>query len=296
MKRFVFNSIVFLLLFIGLSYFLEFSKLYTKLLPNKNVYEAIRISRQKNDGIKILLMGDSVSRQLFHSLKGHQDITSVACNQAIDIIGQYFLMHNFITTNPGVEKVYLVYNPFSFNNNLDHIFTFNYFLKPFYNSEYKKLFTTSALIQVRKIPFYRLANFAPIKICFWTPTYQVEKDDHKFLSDISIQYIIKMQKLAEAHQITFSIIPVPIKASRKDELKVLKKHYFSSEDRLDIFDKYFANLIILPDSLYRDHIHFNEQGISDVRALMFEDFFQEQPERKFSKLDTLMLDIHANMN
>lgn len=262
MKRFLVRVTVFFACFFLLTYVMYYLDIYTYLLPNKTIYEVIRQSKEKNDKVKTLIIGDSVGKQLFNSAYNDDSdtIKSLASNQAIDIIGQYLILKNYLDINPQVKKVYLVYNPFSFSNNLDHKFTFNYFLKPFYKPEFIPLISREAMAQIEKIPFYQFANFPPVAITFWTPeVYQDSLSEEKFLSEVSVEYLRKMKALTDQKNIDFQVVPPPVKMSLQEELEALLKNREIDkypELHTALFHDYFDKVFYLPDSLYVDRKHF----------------------------------------
>ena len=83
------------------------------------VYSAIERSLTPKMGAKVLLGGDSVGWQLFEPLNAYDDFVSMACNQAIDIIGHFLLIDDFFSKPNSVEKLYFLYNPFSLGNDLN---------------------------------------------------------------------------------------------------------------------------------------------------------------------------------
>ncbi len=262
MKSFLVRVCLFFGCLLLLTYAVYYLELYAYFLPNKEVFDAIKESKKKKEKVRTLIIGDSVGRQLFNDAKVElpDTLLSLSCNQAIDLVGQYLLLKNFLDNNSSVQKVYLFYNPFSFKNNLDHKFTYNYFIKPFYKKEYMPSLNQEVLRQVHKIPYYKLADFPPVAITFWTPDVQQDTTSQKlFLSEISAGYIKKMQDLTRSRNISFEIVPPPLKISRKqqvNDLYELAKPEKYPELFSDLFTSYFNRMYYLPDSLYVDGMHF----------------------------------------
>ncbi len=245
------------------------------LLPNNRLYEIISRSKERGKRTKTLIMGDSVTRQLFEELNGNDTITSLACNQAIDILGHYLLFREFTGRNDSINKVYLFYNPFSFKNDLNHKYTYNYFLKTFYRSKYKDELSTHARKQIKKIPYSAFASFPPVAITFWSPMYEPDEYETLFLSQTSQEYLIRMIQIAEEMDVDFEIISPPIKESRRDEVTILHDIYSKSDDTSEIFDMYFEEMIFLPDSLFMDKLHMKEEYISYGRKLLVDNFINK---------------------
>ena len=60
------------------------------------------------------------------------DILSLGTNQAVSMCGQYFIARSAIEHDPAIKELVVAYQPDSFTNNLDQVFCFNYFVRPFY--------------------------------------------------------------------------------------------------------------------------------------------------------------------
>ncbi len=153
MKDFILRSLkfglYFLVLTFSVTFFIKYLQLYEYYLEGNGIYKCIDKSKQKHESKKLLL-GDSVGDQLFPIHSTYKSINSVACNKAIGVVGQYILLKNYLDTGNQVDTVFLVYNPESFLNNLDEVYTFHYLLKPFYTPDNKLLFTENVKTQIKK--------------------------------------------------------------------------------------------------------------------------------------------------
>lgn len=228
---------------------------YEKVVAGYETYSAIRKSKHKYLKKKLLL-GDSSGYQLFPNTLNDSIIVSLTCNKAIDIVGQFVLLENFLKAGNKVDTVYMIYNSFSFQSNLDEIYTFHYFLKPFYKAEYKTYFTDIVTKQIHKIPYYYLCREPYILTSNWSPNY-VSKDtiNYSFLSPISLEYLKKIHTLSAENGFEFIIVS-PFNS-------LVKKHLIDQLDRNEIvknnlnkeFDLYFENMIYLDDSCFLDGFH-----------------------------------------
>lgn len=277
MKHFLIRFGIFLFLLFLAFCLVDFLKLSHRILPNRDVYTVIERSKATRDKTKVLILGDSIARQLFDPLdqSGENGVTNLASNQSIDIIGNYFLLHNFLERNHSVERVYLIVNCTSFQNNLDHLFTYNYFLKPFYNSEYKPLFTPAAMEQIKSIPFHRFVSFPPIHATFFTPELNKHKSKSKFLSKISIEYLEAMETVLEERGIQFKVISPPVSQAGFEDAQIYKSVYESTRRLPHHFDQYFESMIFLPASWYPDGAHFTNEKIKEARRILIDQLDDE---------------------
>lgn len=247
---------------------------HTYILPNNDVYKAIERSLKKYKEDQLVIMGDSVGKQLFDELDENDTITSLACNQAIDFVGQYILLKNYLSQNPKVDKVCMVYNPHGFVNNLDHLYTYNYFLKPFNHASFTKEFNQTVKNQIEKIPFHQIANFPPISVTFWSPIYQPHyQEDEKpiELSEVTVEYLDRIVALTEQYNVDFELIPPPIRMSDKENVEASKSNVIASSGHPDLMENYYDKVMYLPDSSFSDLLHLKKpvEYRDDVLARAF---------------------------
>ena len=111
-------------------------------LIGREVFQALRVAERVEGQIHTLYLGDSVARQLFPPNYELDGVRSLTTNQAISVAGQYYLLREALATHRGVREVVLFYQPRSFENNLDQVFTedyyFGYFRKIFVRIENKR--------------------------------------------------------------------------------------------------------------------------------------------------------------
>ena len=259
MKRFILNCLAFVPLLIILLHvrplILIYTEKYKDTVAGSEIYHSIFKSKQKKKTRKILL-GDSVGNQLFSNKTNNDTINSLACNRAIGLVGQFLLLNNCFNAGNKIDTVYLFYLPFSFSNNLDQIYTYQYFLKPFYHYEYYKMFTQTVKQQVHKIPYWILCQYPYFLTSNWSPDF-VTKDklDYTFLSPISVEYLAKMKELCSMHNCKLIIISPPVRNSKKSFLDNLDTSRIGKNNLSDVFRNYFENIIYLDDTNFIDQVH-----------------------------------------
>jgi hypothetical protein len=234
----------------------------------KEVYEAIESSKEYYPSKDTVILGDSVAKELITTgLKDEINVVDLTCNQAISLAGHYILLVNTLSRNPQVRKVYLLYHVDSFKNDLDQIWTYNYFIKPLYiDNEQLVKQPTRNIIQSHF--YWILFKFPIAKVLpvFGQIDYSCKnaaKKNYSYLSPTSIEYLGEMKNICQHHNVTLKIIPVPVsenKVRNYDYIRMqIKENSFS-----DIFNGYLNKLIVLNDEFYRDHIHFKPDYIRFV--------------------------------
>jgi hypothetical protein len=260
MKKFLLKTILFLSIFvvlatIGVLYRLSNDR-YQRLVAGSEIYYSIDKSKQINELSSKVILGDSVAKQLFDNVTNNGSMTSLACNQSIGMVGHFILLNNYINAGNHIDTVYLIFTPFSFRNNLDQVYTYHYFLKPFCTDEYFPLFTKTVIEQVHKIPYYYLCRVPYILATNWAPNFTPPaEDDHTLLSPISLEYLGKIKELSMKHNFQVIVLPPPMRLSSRQSIDAMNKNEISLGNLDDEFKDYFKNIMYLDDNLFEDEVH-----------------------------------------
>ncbi|MEO7802011.1 MAG: hypothetical protein ABIR81_08430 [Ginsengibacter sp.] len=229
------------------------------------------MSKEKSKKKKLLL-GDSVAKQLVMYNKDNSQINSLACNQAVSMVGHYLLFKNYLAANNKIDTLVVLINPLvSFKNNLDQLFTFHYFLKPFYTEHNKSEFSEMVYNQIHKIPFYSASQFPFIKATNWSPDFK--STDPKlttFLSPISREYLLKIKDLAEQNNITLLIYPPPLRQSLKPSIDSIRASDINVQGLEKEFNVYFNRVKYIDDQFYVDQPHFKKKFLKSHPNLLSE--------------------------
>ncbi|MEL7585551.1 MAG: hypothetical protein AAGU19_02475 [Prolixibacteraceae bacterium] len=259
MRTFISKVVVFLVVAalsieVG-SAILIFTDLYLIGYPGRDVYHSIDKSKDKKKSKKLLL-GDSVGQQLFSNKTNNDTINSLACNQAIGVVGQYLLLSNYLKAGNNVDTVFMIFAPSSFKNNLDQRFTYHYFLKPFDTPEYSALFTPTVKEQIGKIPYHQYSKVPHIYATSWAPDF-VPSDtaDFSFLSPVSAEYLARMKELSVRHNFRLIILPTPTKINKKQWLDTIDKKEIQAYGLNKEFADYFEKIIYLDSTHFIDDTH-----------------------------------------
>jgi hypothetical protein len=265
MKKFIFSVIIFILPIVVVAYsvhlFLLYSQKYKNRVAGSEIYISINKSKHKGKTKKILI-GDSVANQLFSNIKNSDTINSLACNRAISMAGHFILLKNYLEAGNEVDTVYMIFTPFSFLNNLDEVYTYHYFLKPFFTEEYMPLFTKTVHTQVHKLPFYYISKDPVILTSNWAPNFK-SKDhvNYTFLSPISVEYLSKIKELRDKYQFKLIILPTPTKISNKLFVDKIDRNEIVNTGLVYEFNDYFEKIIFIDDTNFIDNLHFKSKKV-----------------------------------
>lgn len=254
-RKIIFFSLIGFVIFESISLLYLWSERYLQYFPGNETYSAIEKSKAKNKA-NILLLGDSVGGQLFPNNQEFDNINSLATNQAISMAGQYFLLKNYLSVGNKIDKLVILFAPDSFKNNLHQVYTYHYFLKPFYNSNYSPLFTSTVNKQIEKIPYHQFVFLPHIKIRSWAPDFNPSDPTITSpLSPISAEYLSKIKDLSIQNNFELIILPPPVSMKRQDEIKRVNLDGFSEYNFSQELEYYFTNIIFLDDSEFIDGVH-----------------------------------------
>lgn len=238
---------------------------YKSIIHGNEIYKAIEKSKKKTK-YKKLILGDSTANQFYNCKEEDPDFAySLTCNQAIGMVGQYILLHNYLKAGNRPDTVYIVYTPISFKNNLDQVYTYHYFLKPFYYKENKQLMSKTVEKQIKKIPKYWLCHIPYIQTTGWAPEIKQQEKCHSFLSPISNEYLTRIDVLSEKYNFDWELIPSFVAQHWKDTVKNFNLKEYAHLKYRNKLSKYIEQIKFLDDSCFVDDIHLRTPKIYKIR-------------------------------
>lgn len=277
MKNFLLKTIFYLISLIFLIQIISLIYIKTDFLygilryPGVEIYSALNKSQLKSNK-KILLLGDSVGKQLFPD--DNENYNSLTTNQALGIPGNYFLLKNYLKAGNRIEKLVIIYNPHSFKNNLNNKLTYHYFLKPFFSEDYNQYFTKELLEQIEKIPYKNYLAIPSIRATNWSPSFSKNKNSiflarndyvkiineksYNYLSPISIQYLNMIKDLSVKHNFEIKLLPPPISLERNINLDLFQKET-QKTNLIEEFRFYIKNLNFIDSINFSDEIHLHDK-------------------------------------
>jgi len=236
-------------------------------LIGKEVYEVIGKSKSATE-CKTIILGDSVARSLYPPSVLNRKYDSLASSASISMVGQYLLTKNILEKNSGITEVVLIYHPVSFENDLDWIWSFNYFLKPFYGGEYMRYISKTAEKRIRKISCWLFSVLPIVKFSNISPEVENYAGFERngtigktyMPSDLSAEYLVKIKKMLDEKKIRFRVISPRLdeKYKKTDSSKfrdVIKKSGLEYA-----FSGYF-DFSYMASEYFSDHVHYKDAKI-----------------------------------
>lgn len=269
MKRFLRKVLLYALITLLIVVLVETFNFYTQQHKmsglGAEIYQALANSKTPKKAKKLIL-GDSVGNQLYPPNKEYDSIVSLACSQAVTLAGHYFMLNNYFETNAEdlPEEVIIIMTPFSLCNNVDQ-YAYHHFLKPFPHYEYSELYTEYLSQRIHTIPLYWSANLPIIRTSSYTPQWAVptEPGFTKSMSPLSHEYLLKIDSIAQSHNIPLRMVSPPIRDDKKGEIKGfwanLSPDYAS--DLKSLLQPYKESITFHPSVDYTDRVHFIREKI-----------------------------------
>jgi hypothetical protein len=259
MNRFLKYSSLFLLfgviLFHVKPFYLLYGERYKLTVAGHEIYYSLKKSKAKNKSKKVLF-GDSVAKQLFDNETNNDTINSLACNQSIGMVGQYILLKNYLDAGNRFDTAFFLFQPFSFQNNLDQVYTYHYFLKPFYIKEYLPYFSSTVKEQVAKIPYNKFCCYPSILTSNWAPDFKPKDEkDYTFLSPVSVEYLKKIKELAAKYSFELIVLPTPVSKGFETRVKKFNLQEIADNNFQGEFKNFFEKIIYLDNSEFSDSSH-----------------------------------------
>lgn len=230
---------------------------YKRTIPGNEIYRAIEKSK-KHTSYKKLILGDSAGNQIYNCKKEDPDSAySLACNQGISMVGHFILLNNFLEAGNRPDTVFMLVHPVTFSNNLNQVYTYHYFLKPFYTEEYIPLMSSTVLNQIHKIPRYNLSQNPLIKTTTraWNPPATKGEKKYSFLSPIAKEYLGKIDSLSKVHHFDIEIIPTLLSEQKRQGMKTINKNEYADCPLKDKIDQYLNSIVYIDNKEFEDGIH-----------------------------------------
>ncbi len=268
MKLFLYRlTYYFFYLFAGL--FLILTLLYnTKIFTDyTGVNEVVKISETKTrKKIKKIYIGDSVADQLFgHHQLDSSGTVSMSLNAAMTVYGHYLLLTEFCYNNinsiDSNTEIILAITLKGLATDLTKPTTFNYFIKPFYNSKY--LLKNREEYVDNELKKYKFLFISQSPIVKFRPylTENIESfNERKLISDINKIGINKLIEFTKSKNIKFSIQILPLSDFWKNEIPTFKNELKLAG--LNDVGVALNSFETTPNSFFVfDHVHFKSKDV-----------------------------------
>jgi len=246
--------------------------------PTKEIVPYILKAQQKNNEYTKLIIGDSVCHQIFNGFQNeNEEYATIGSNQAITIVGQYLLAHEFVQNHSDTTDVYLIVTSLTGSGFSNAGYCYQYFVIPFSKE--------NVIGTIDPITKEGLSNIFGV---FYTNRYFIELIDHSnfcrklYLNSLSNNgyadvaqsylYLKKLADLCNENGIEFHLLHAPMEESTKSAVEdEMNKEIEACQDRelLPYLKAYYNSVTYYPDSFFKDGIHFKDEYSSKEQLIYY---------------------------
>ena len=224
---------------------------------------------QENKKYTKLIVGDSVSNQMFWELQAYNEEYCIATsNGGITIPGEYILIRLFLENHQDVTDVYLVHLPTTLVSGFESKLSYDYLVAPMSITDKLSYLDTTSITELQNIygkiflgkNVVKFINYSPINSKLFL-NYSQKKllnlDNSKLISDEAILYLYKIDELCLQYGVKLHFLsgPMPDDAVTKEKVEKIKK-YAESNSELSFIDDYFDSIIYCDSNMFSDGVHF----------------------------------------
>lgn len=228
---------------------------------------------KKEDDTNVLIVGDSIARQLFSLLPDQVDNISIQCaNAAINITGQYMLVSEYLESHEEVTDIWLIMHPITLTRTFDTELGYSYAVAPFAEyhmlryldkdtlddmaSVYGRFFTSNVGLEfIKGSPLNRKLYLA------WLEVYGREyKQETTF--EIADKYLMNMYKLCEERGVQLHFLASPSTEYYRDNIQSLEEDYQNTEIS-KLYPQYLDDIYYFPTEWTEDSTHLAGEYMSE---------------------------------
>ena len=232
-------------------------------------------SAKEEDDRNVLVIGDSIARQMFTSLLADEPQVKVACaNAAINITGQYMIAMEYLESHPEAEEIWLFAHPLTLTRTYDLDLGYGYAVMPFAIEGSLKYLDDVTLDQMASV-YGRLAlngkisslvDASPLNRKMFLSYIRMHNTAYvqEGVYDIAAQYILRLKAECEARGVDFHFYSSPSTEYYRDKISETKEDYVNSP-LYDVYPDYLDSVYYFPTEWSDDYTHFGE-GYANVEV------------------------------
>ena len=226
-------------------------------------------SVSEHDGATVLVLGDSIARQMFSGLsEEHPDIRIACANAAINISGQYMLASVFLDSHPEATDIWLYAHPLTLTRGYDLELGYGYAVMPFAIDGSLGYLDDRTLDEMRSV-YGRLsmnpdvASFidaSPLNRKLFLSYIRMHNEPYVQENDYEIasRCIIRLKELCESRGVTFHFYSSPSTEYYRDKIEETRSDYELS-DMYALYPDYLDSIYYFPNEWSGDMTHFSTE-------------------------------------
>lgn len=226
-------------------------------------------SVKEADSTTVLVLGDSIARQIFPEFSCDLPDTKIACvNAAIDITGQYMLAEEYLNSHPYATDIWLYVHPLSMTRTFDLDLGYGYAVMPFAIEGSIQYLDDSTLNQMASVygrfalcnTVASLVDSSPLNRKIYMSYIRMHHTEYAQSNayEISSLYIEKFRSLCEERGVDFHLSPCPSTEFFRDRIEETRDDFMNSP-LYDMYPDYLDEVYYFPTEWSDDLSHFGER-------------------------------------
>ena len=244
---------------------------------------------QERDKSHILLLGDSVGRQMFIDLGDINDEVCVAPAIApFSMAGQYVLTKLYLDNHPDATDVYLVMVPMDdVSKNFNIEYAYQYVVMPLVETDKLELLDENTVDELGYIFGERFMELPVVEridksglnrklYLNYIKSYAKNDYPHTLEESVYVSYLKKIASLCSGRNVTFHFLPAPVPDmdTYHSIVSELAPEYFEMTGLDKLFPDYLDHVKYYPEEMFTDGVHFggpyeNQSVYNDIISEMY---------------------------
>lgn len=241
---------------------------------------------KNTDGTTVLVIGDSVARQMFSGLQDESTGLKIDCaNAAVNISGQYMLAVTWLNSHPEATDVWMFAHPLTLDRGYDLELGYAYAVMPFAMEGILNELDDETLDQMASVygrfaldpKVASLINSSPMnrKIFFSYIRMHNEEYVQSNAYEIASLYILKLSNICEERGVEFHFYSSPSTEYYREKIEETRPDFEDSPLSL-IYPDYLDSIYYFPTEWSNDCTHFGgEYASRETYDMVIEEAYQE---------------------
>lgn len=247
-------------------------------------------SAKTADDTNVLVIGDSIARQMFADLQGDGSEVQIDCaNAAINISGQYMLAVTWLDSHPGATDVWMFAHPLTLDRGYDLQLGYAYAVMPFAIEGVLNELDDVTLDQMASV-YGRFAlnskvatiiNGSPMNRKLFFSYIRMFNEEYVQANayEIASLYILKLKDLCEERGVSFHFYSSPSTEYYREKIEDTRSDYEKSS-LYEVYPDYLNSIYYFPTEWSNDSTHFGGEYASRETYDMvineaYDEFFAE---------------------
>lgn len=245
-------------------------------------------SVREDDDTTVLVIGDSIARQMFGAFSEDCPYARIACvNAAINVSGQYMLAAEYLDSHPDATDVWLFAHPLTLTRTYDLELGYGYAVTPFAIEGSLKYLDDITIDQMASVygrfalngRFAKLVDDSPMNRKLFFGYIRMNNSEYEQSNDYEITslYILKLKELCEERGVAFHFYSSPSTEYYREKIEETRFD-FEASPLSEVYPDYLDSIYFFPTEWSSDYTHFggdyaNRGTYEEVIENAYPDFF-----------------------